>query len=173
LKKYLRISIIIIFGIFLSLSYFCHYEPGIIITHNFFEFLATLIGLLPAAFILISLFEVWVKRETVERHLGEKSRVKGIIWAIILAGTVIGGLYVALPISAALYRKGARADVIFTFLFSATICRIPMTLFEANILGIKFTLIRFFISIPLVIFVSLIMGKISDKKQLLKSLEKA
>lgn len=161
------------FGIFLLGSHFFQFQPGIIIEENFFDFLISLIGIVPAAFILISLFEVWVKRETVEKHLGEKSPVKGIIWAIILAGTVIGGLYVALPISAALYRKGARADVIFTFLFSATICRIPMTLFEANILGIKFTLIRFAVSLPLVVISSIIMGKISEKKHLLKTLEKA
>lgn len=168
MKKYFRPLIIILFFLFVMLSILLEFSPGMIIGRNFWDFLITMIAIVPAAFVLISLFEVWVKRETVEKHMGEKSPVKGILWAIVLAGTIVGGLYVALPLSMVFYRKGARADVVFTFLFCATICRIPMTLFEANILGIKFTAIRFLISLPLVIVCSVILGKIANKSELMK-----
>ncbi len=39
----------------------------------------------------MGLFEVWVKRETVEKHLGEGSGFKGHLWAIVLASTMGGG----------------------------------------------------------------------------------
>jgi len=123
----------------------------------------SMIGIVPAAFVLISLFEVWVKRETVEKHMGEKSIIRGFLWAIVLASTIIGGLYVSFPIAGVLYKKGAKASVVFTFLFASTICRIPMTVFEANFLGIKFTMIRFLISLPLVIVSSIILGRIAEK----------
>ncbi|MBN2281167.1 MAG: permease [Candidatus Marinimicrobia bacterium] len=134
---------------------------------NFRKFLLSMIGIVPAAFVLIGLFEVWVKRETVEKHMGEKAIFRGFFWAIVLAGTIIGGLYVSFPIAAALLKKGARSSVVFTFLFASTICRVPMTVFEANFLGVKFTLVRFLISLPLVIISSLFLGALVDKKRLL------
>jgi len=120
--------------------------------------------ILPCAFILIGLFEVWVKRETVERHFGEKSGFKGYIWAILLAGTTVGGIFVAFPIAYALYSKGARLSVIFTLVSASAICRIPMALFEASFLGVKFTAIRILVSLPLVIVTSMLLGNYLTKK---------
>jgi uncharacterized membrane protein YraQ (UPF0718 family) len=167
LKRYLPISGFILF---LILSGWFEFQPGVIIGNNFQKFLRHMIGILPAAFVLISLFEVWVNRETVEKHLGEKSRIRGFLWAIVLAGTNVGGLYVAFPIASVLYRKGARPEVIFTYLFAATICRIPMTLFEANFLGIRFTMIRFLVSLPLVIVGSVMLAKVAEKYGMLEKM---
>ena len=41
---------------------------------------------------------------------------------------------------------------------AAAICRIPMTIYEASFLGIKFSLVRLMISIPLVVISSEIFG---------------
>ncbi len=41
--------------------------------------------------------------------------------------------------------------VIFSYIGAAAIVRIPMTIFEASFLGIKFSLIRLLVSIPLVV----------------------
>jgi uncharacterized membrane protein YraQ (UPF0718 family) len=59
-----------------------------------------------------------------------------------------------------LARKGARTGIIFTYLAAATICRLPMTLFEATFVGIKFTIIRFVVSLPLLIIASEFMAKL-------------
>ncbi len=117
-----------------------------------------MLKILPVAFILIGLFEVWVKRETIEKHFGEKSGVRGYIWAILLSSMTVGGLYVAFPVAYSLYSKGAKLSVIFTYLGAAAICRIPMAIFEASFLGIKFTAIRWLVSIPLVIIASMLLG---------------
>ena len=114
---------------------------------------------LPLVFILIGLFEVWVKQEVIEKHLGEKSRFLGYFWALLLAGTAIGGLYVAFPVASSLYKKGARTSIIFTYIGAAAVCRVPMTLFEASYLGLKFTLIRLLLAIPLIIFSSILFEK--------------
>lgn len=118
--------------------------------------------LLPFPFVCIGLFEVWVKRETVERHPGRSTGFT----AYLLAGTTVGGLYVAFPFAAALHKKGARAGVIFTCLSCAGICRIPMTVFEASSLGVKFTLVRFVVSLPLVVASSWLMEKYLQGKEL-------
>ena len=147
--------IIAAYFIFILYSIILGISSGIEIGNNLLSFLTYMIKILPCAFILIGLFEVWVPREKVEKHLGLEGGIKGYIWAIILAGTMAGGLLVALPVSSALYRKGARLSVIFTFISASAIVRIPMTLFEASFLGVEFTVIRWFISIPLIIIFSI------------------
>jgi uncharacterized membrane protein YraQ (UPF0718 family) len=135
---------------------------------NFYSFFLTMVKFVPAVFLLIGLFEVWIDKEIIEKHLGENSSFLSYIWAIILASTTVGGLYVAFPVAAALYRKGARPRIIFSYIGTAAICRIPMTLFEASYVGISFTAIRWGISIPLVIISSILMEKILEDKDLAK-----
>jgi len=129
------------------------------IGENLISFLTYMMKILPCAFILIGLFEVWIPREKVERHLGHEGGIRGYIWGIILAGTIAGGLLVALPVSSVLYKKGARLSVIFTFVGASAIVRIPMTVFEASFLGVEFTVIRWLVSIPLIIVTSVFLEK--------------
>lgn len=157
-KKSIRLIQISGFVIFLALSFVFHFESGMRIGRSFIEFLVDTIKVIPFAFILIGLFEVWVPKETVEKHFGEDSGLMGYIWAILLASTAVGGLYVAFPVAAVLYRKGAGLSVIFTYLGAAAITRIPMTVFEASFIGLKFTIIRLSVSLPLVILSSILLG---------------
>ena len=164
-KRNLILSIIfIIYLFFIISSFFLNYEPGKQIRDNFIKYSINMIKLLPFVFILIGLFEVWVKRETIEKHLGEKSSFLGYLWAILLGGTTLGPMIVALPISYSLYNKGAKLSIIFTYIGSACVCRIPMTIFEASYLGIKFTIIRYAVSIPLILFSSIILSLFLENK---------
>jgi uncharacterized membrane protein YraQ (UPF0718 family) len=83
---------------------------------------------------------------------------------VLLAGTTVGGLYVAFPVAYSLYSKGAKLSVIFTYLGAAAICRVPMTIFEASFMGIKFTTIRLLVSLPLVIVTSILLGNYLAKR---------
>ncbi|MEA2064422.1 MAG: permease, partial [Gemmatimonadota bacterium] len=129
-----------------------------------YSFLVEMLKILPCAFILIGLFEVWVKRETVEKHLGEESGFRGYVWAVLLAGTIAGGLLVAFPLAYSLSNKGAKLSIIFTYIGAAAICRIPMAIFEASFMGLKFTAIRFLVSIPLVIVTSALLGNYLERR---------
>ncbi len=159
MKEPKKLLIIGCYIAFIILSYFFNFSCGIKIGKNFIQFLLDMLKILPCAFILIGLFEVWVKRETIEKHFGKESGIKGYIFAILLASTTVGGLYVAFPVASALYEKGAKLSVIFTYIGASAICRIPMTIFEATFMGIKFSLIRLIISIPLVIISSILLEK--------------
>jgi len=160
----IRIALISAYAVFLAVSWISGFNPGKEISHNFASFSMDMFKILPCAFILIGLFEVWVKRKTVEKHLGERSGIRGYIWAILLAGTTVGGLYIAFPIAYSLYSKGAKLSVIFTYVGAAAICRVPMAIFEASFLGIKFTVIRLLVSIPLVIVTSILLGNYLTKR---------
>lgn len=163
-KRLILIIIFIIYLIFVMISFLFNYEPGKQVGDNFIKYSITMIKILPFVFILIGLFEVWVKRETVEKHLGEKSNFLGYLWAVLLGGTTLGPMIVALPIAYSLYNKGAKLSIIFTYIGSACVCRIPMTIFEASYLGVKFTIIRYAVSIPLIILSSSILGRYLEKR---------
>ena len=149
--------------VFLGVSFAIGFEPGKHIGGNFVTFAGTMLKMIPFVFVLIGLFEVWINRETVEKHLGEESGWKGYLWAILLAGTVMGPLYVALPVAYSLHKKGARFEVIFTYIGASAICRVPMATFEASFLGLKFTLIRLLVSLPLVVLTSMVLGNYLTK----------
>ena len=156
MKKIVKLTLLLTYLIFITISLIYNYHPGKIVANNLFTFSKDMITIIPCAYILIGLFEVWVKKETVEKHLGEKSIILGYVWAILLASTTVGGLYVAFPVSYTLYSKGARLSVIFTYLGAVSVCRIPMTVFEASFMGWKFTTLRLLISLPLIILTSIL-----------------
>jgi uncharacterized membrane protein YraQ (UPF0718 family) len=132
--------------LFLIASLAFGFNPGKEIGRNFVSFSIDMLKLLPCAFILIGLFEVWVKRETVERHFGEESGIRGYIWALPL------------------YGKGAKLSIILTYIGASGICRVPMAIFETSFMGIKFTIIRLMVSIPLVILTSIALGDYLTKR---------
>ena len=117
-----------------------------------------MIIILPPAFVLIGLFDVWVKRETIEKNFGHVSGIKKYFWSVLLAATTVGGTFVAFPVANALYHKGANYNSIFAYVTSASLVMIPMTIMEAPILGIKFSIIRLGVSIPLVIISAKLLG---------------
>lgn len=127
---------------------------------NLWMYLKTLLLLLPPVFVLIGLFEVWVPQTVIEKHFGESHGFGAWFWLMMLGATIVGGLYVALPLGYALYQKGTHLRLIYGFLGFSTICRIPMTFFEASFLGLKFTIIRYLVSLPLAIISSIILERL-------------
>jgi uncharacterized membrane protein YraQ (UPF0718 family) len=157
-------GIVAAFAVFIALSFLAGYAPGRRMGQDFATFLLWMVRILPCVFILIGLFDVWVKRETIERHLGHGSGIVSYLWAVLLAGTIVGGQHVALPVAHALYVKRARLGVVLAYLSCAAICRVPMTLFEASFLGWKFTAIRFAVSLPLIIGFSALLGTWCERR---------
>ena len=149
-----------LFIAFIAGSFLLKYSPGIEMGNNFYLFAKDMVLILPPAFILIGLFDVWAKREVIEKHFGKSASFKGYIWSILLAATTVGGTFVAFPVANALYHKGARYSMIMTYVTSASLVMIPMSIMEAAILGPRFTAVRILVSLPLVILGSLIIEKL-------------
>ncbi|MCF7912590.1 MAG: permease [Candidatus Cloacimonetes bacterium] len=140
---------------------FSGFTPGAELFNNLWQYLKTLLLLLPPVFIIIGLFEVWIPRKYIEKHFGESHGISAWIWLMLLASTIVGGLYVSLPLAYSLYQKGIRLRLVYGFLGFSTICRIPMTFFEASFLGLKFTIIRYIVAIPLIILSSMLIENIN------------
>ncbi|MCK5824036.1 MAG: permease [Ichthyobacteriaceae bacterium] len=154
-----RTIIIVTFFIFLAFSFFADYTPGVTIGVNFKDFLLQMVTILPPIFILIGLFDVWVKKETIIKHLGEGAGAISYFWVFVLAAPMAGGLLPGFPIAYSLHKKGARIQVILVFLGAIGVGRVPMLFFESTFLGWEFTLIRVIVSIPLVIISGIVLGK--------------
>ena len=154
----------ILFLVFISFSFYTDFSLGKTIGVNFKSFLWQMILILPPIFILIGLFEVWVKKEIIIKHLGSEGGYKSYVWAFILAAPMAGGSLPAFPIAYSLYKKGARLSVILVFLGAIGVGRIPMIFFEYSFLGWKFSLIRIITSIPLVIIAGITLGKYLETK---------
>ena len=152
------------YAVFVVVSLIAGFDIGQRTGRSFLSFAREMVFILPAAFVLIGLFEVWVPRSAVERHLGGGAGLGAYLWSIALAATTVGGLYVAFPVAAALRHKGARLGVVFAYIGLSAVCRVPMTLFEISLLGPEFTLIRYLVSVPLVILSSEVLGRHLGKR---------
>ncbi len=153
------------FCLFVAISIITGFDPGRQIGQTFLTMAARMLKILPVAFVLIGLFDVWVKHETVKNYLGETAGFKGHLWAIVLAGMVVGPLYVSFPVAHAIMQKGARMGVVFTYIGASAICRIPMAIFETSFLGFRFTFIRFVVSLPLILITSIALEKLYEQRQ--------
>ena len=152
------------YAMFVGISFMVDFETGKEIGTSLFDFLKEMVFIIPGAFILIGLFEVWVPRSMIEKHLGDESSLLSHLWVFLLAGTTVGGLYLAFPVAYAIRSKGAKLSVIFSYVGFSGVCRIPMTLFEISFMGAQFTLIRYVVAIPIIILSSEILGSILERK---------
>lgn len=162
-EKIVRIIIFVLFILFITISSIVDYKPGVAVSKGFWNFLLQMVKILPFIFILIGLFDVWVDRKAIQKHLGKDGGIKSYGWVFLLAAPMAGGLIPALPIGYELHKKGARLNVVLAFLGAVSVGRVPMILFESTFLGWKFSVIRLAISIPLVIITSVIIGQVLEK----------
>lgn len=151
------------YAIFVICSLIFNFEPGVKIGDNFLFFAIDMFKIFPPAFVIVGLFMVWVDRKTVEKFFGKSSGLMGYLAAILLACTTLYPFVVVIPMAAALSKKGARLSIMLTYLGATAICRIPMTIFEASFLGLKFSIIRYLVSLPLIVISSIFMEKLVGK----------
>jgi uncharacterized membrane protein YraQ (UPF0718 family) len=98
--------------------------------------------IVPPIFILLGLLDVWVKRETMTKYMGEDSRIIGVLLAFFIGSAAAGPLYAAFPVAGVLLKKGCKLSNVFIMLGAWSTTKIPLILFEASALGPKFMLIR-------------------------------
>jgi uncharacterized membrane protein YraQ (UPF0718 family) len=159
-KNYIWVILFIFFSI---VSYLIGFTPGRVIYSSFDEFFVEMISFIPFLFILIGLFDVWFPKEMLERHIGTESGAKGHFLVILLAMLQAGPLYGAFPVAYILHKKGASVKNIFIYLGAFSSMKIPMLGIEIGYLGIKFTILRTLISLPLFILIGYMMEKIVGK----------
>lgn len=125
--------------------------------------------LLPPVLLFVGLLDIWVKKETLIRYMGEKSGVYGILFALLLGGIAAGPLYVAFPIAVLLLKKGASLRYVVFFLGVWTVAKLPVVIYELSSFGIPFTLIHISFGLLFFYFLGVIYEKNYDSSQLLQN----
>lgn len=162
LKQY---GFLILFAGFMLFSYLLSFASGIAIGKNFLMFFLEMAAILPMMFILIGLFDVWVPRGRILRHLGPEAGGLGILWVVLLAMLQAGPLYAAFPVAALLWKKGCSVRNIFIYLGAFTTLKIPMLAFEVGFLGWKFSLLRALFSFPVFIAIGFLLAAYLKKRE--------
>jgi len=124
-----------------------------------------MLSVIPPIFILLGLLDVWVKRETMIKFMGEKSGILGVLIAFFLGSAAAGPLYAAFPIAGVLLQKGSKLSNVLIFLGAWSTTKIPMLLFEASAMGWKFMITRFVINIPIIILIAYITGTLFNERE--------
>lgn len=127
---------------------------------SFKEFLLEMMMFLPAMFVLIGLFDVWVPRGVVERYVGRESGIAAIPWMVLLAMLQAGPLYACFPVAVMLWKKGCAPRNVFIYIGAFSTLKIPMLTFEVAFLGWRFSLARALISLPVFIVLSYLLERL-------------
>jgi len=162
LKQY---GFLILFAVFMLLSYWLPFTAGIAIGKNFLMFFLEMAAILPLMFILIGLFDVWVPRERVIRHLGPEAGAMSILWVVLLAMLQAGPLYAAFPVAALLWKKGCSVRNVFIYLGAFSTLKIPMLAFEIGFLGLKFSVLRALFSLPVFVAIGYLLALVLKNKE--------
>lgn len=139
------------FAVFSVASFWFGFDPGKTIYWSFSASLVEMITFIPFLFIIVGLFDVWFPKGKIEKYIGKDSGIKGILAVIMLAMLQAGPLYGAFPVAYVLYKKGASVKNIFIYLGAFSSLKIPMLGIEIGYLGLKFTLARTLVALPLFI----------------------
>lgn len=161
LKKHrFDFPVILLFGAFVGISYLSDLSTGKdLFETTFWRFISEMLMILPCMFVLIGLFDVWIPKEKIEKHIGKGSGWKGIGLMVLLAVIQPGSLYVAFPFAYLLWKKGSSLRNIFIYVGMFSAAKIPMLTFEIGFLGLKFSMLRLILTIPVFLLIALIMEK--------------
>lgn len=157
IKKYKAFLVLV--GINIVVYFF---NPGLgtsaaqLTLSNFMEMLKVL----PPIFILIGLFDVWVPRETLVKYMGEGSGVQGVLLAFMLGSFTAGPLYAAFPVAAILIKKGSKFSNVLIFIGAWSTTKVPLLLFEASSLGMKFMVTRLIMNVLGIVIMGFVIEKL-------------
>jgi uncharacterized membrane protein YraQ (UPF0718 family) len=155
-KRYMFFFLLLIFNITLLI-----FVPDIgrKSFHLTWSNLLEMLSVVPPIFILLGLLDVWVKRETMVKLMGERSKFVGIFIAFFLGSAAAGPLYAAFPVAGMLLKKGSKFSNVLIFIGAWSTTKIPLLLFEASSMGWTFMLLRFAIDIPVIVIIAYITEK--------------
>ncbi len=125
-----------------------------------------MLAVVPPIFVLLGLLDVWVKRDTMIKLMGESSGLLGILIAFFLGSAAAGPLYAAFPVAGVLLKKGSKLSNVLVFIGAWSTTKIPLLLFETAAMGWKFMLVRFLVDIPGIAIIAYITEKLMKKEDI-------
>lgn len=125
-----------------------------------------MLSILPPIFILLGMLDVWIKKETMMKFMGEKSGVIGMLLAFMMGSAAAGPLYAAFPVAVVLLKKGSKFSNVLIMIGAWSTTKIPLLLFEASSMGIKFMILRFVLDIFGIAIIAYTTEKLLSKEEI-------
>jgi uncharacterized membrane protein YraQ (UPF0718 family) len=132
-----------------------------------------MLSILPPVFILLGMLDVWIKRETMIKFMGEKSGIVGVMLAFLLGSAAAGPLYAAFPVAVVLLKKGSKFSNVLIMIGAWSTTKIPLLLFEASSMGIKFMIVRFILDVFGIAVIAYTTEKLLSKQEINEIYNKA
>ncbi|MDF1590030.1 MAG: permease [Desulfobacterales bacterium] len=115
-----------------------------------------------AAFILAGFVQVLLPKGLIIKWVGAKSGLRGILIATFVGVITPGGPMISFPLVAALFKLGAGYGPLVAYLTSWSVLSIyRIAIWEIPFMGVKFTALRFFVSLILPLVAGLSAQKLS------------
>ncbi len=163
IKKYKLLSAVILaYGVlFITMP-----DKALAAVNNSMYYVFEMLMIMPVIFILTSLTEAWVPKEVIINSFGEKSGLKGNIFAFLLGSFSAGPIYAAFPVCKMLLKKGAGIANIVIVLSTWAVIKVPMLANEAKFLGPKFMAIRWVLTTISIFIMSYFISKVVKKEDM-------
>lgn len=123
--------------------------------------LAQFLWNLAPVFLCVGLMDVWIERDRLLRLMGDGSGFMGSTVSLLMGMVTAVPIYALLPIAGLLLNKGARLSNVLIFLCASAGSRIPLLLFEASSLGVKFAACRFVMNLAALHVVAFLTEKLA------------
>ncbi len=146
-----------------ALSLIIFPEQGIRSTEIAADYLQEMALIIPPVFLLMGLFEIWVPKEFVQKYMGKEAGFKGFILSFVFGTLPAGPVYVAFPLAAALYRKGARVRNIIVFIGVWAAAKLPQIMVEIQFLGVDFAMVRLILTVIFMMLLGIVIEFIVGK----------
>lgn len=130
-------------------------------------YLKEMLEILPVVFLLTSLIEAWVPKETIMNGFGEKAGTKGIVFSFLLGSFSAGPIYAAFPVCKMLLKKGASVYNVVIILSAWAVIKVPMLANEAKFLGIQFMVTRWLLTTVSILFLAYMVKLLVKKEDIL------
>jgi len=122
---------------------------------NFSFMFIKIVPILLVVFMVMILVNIYFTKEKIRKYLGEKSGIRGWVYAVVSGILVSGPPYVLFPLLGELKRGGMKNSLLAVFLYNRNV-KIPFLPVMIYYFGFGFTII---LSLYIVIF-SILNGKI-------------
>jgi uncharacterized membrane protein YraQ (UPF0718 family) len=132
-----------------------------------------MLSVIPPIFILLGLLDVWVKRETMVKYMGDGSGIVGVLLAFFIGSAAAGPLYAAFPVAGVLLKKGSKLSNVLIMLGAWSTTKIPLLLFETSAMGFKFMSIRLILDLFGIAIIAFFTEKLLTKKDTKEIYDKA
>lgn len=163
IKKYKLLSAVILAYVVLFITM---PDKALAAVNNSMYYVFEMLMIMPVVFILTSLTEAWVPKEVIINSFGEKSGIKGNIFAFLLGSFSAGPIYAAFPVCKMLLKKGAGIANIVIVLSTWAVIKVPMLANEAKFLGPKFMAIRWVLTTISIFIMSYFISKVVKKEDM-------